>query len=170
MHAKKHLLLFDPIKLLHTNVTSNFFALNKSKGQHSDGSCFLTHHCHFGKVHCIPAQKPTPPKKVHSIIWEHSLEDLLTFLSATLRYMWTFSKTSVDYLTGLTFPATNLLDTKTFQKTQNLYQYLHFNSCHPMSTFKGLIIGECRYVRINSSKDNYLATLEQFKQRLYNRL
>ncbi len=39
-----------------------------------------------------------------------------------------------------------------------------------MSTFKGLIIGECiRYVRINSSKDNYLATLEQFKQRLYKR-
>ncbi|XP_064399316.1 uncharacterized protein LOC135345790 [Halichondria panicea] len=192
MHAKKHLLLFDPnlfIKLLHTNVTSNFFefgpiTFKQVKGTAMGAAFSPTIANIFMSIIASQPKKPHLLKRYIDdifIIWEHSLEDLLNFLSAlncfhaTLRYTWTFSKTSADYLDitifkGLAFPATNLLDTKTFQKTQNLYQYLHFNSCHPMSTFKGLIIGECiRYVRINSSKDNYLATLEQFKQRLYKR-
>ncbi len=43
------------------------------------------------------------------------------------------------------------MDTKTFQKPKNLYQYLYYNSYHPRSVFKGLIKGEC--ISTNSSPE-----------------
>ena len=115
------------------------------------------------------------------LIWQHSQEDLLKFLTAlnsshpSLRYTWNFSSSSTDYLDitifkGPTFPITGLLDTKTFQKPKNLYQYLHHDSCHPPSVFKALIKGECiRYIRTNSSNGHYLATIKLLKQRLLKR-
>ncbi len=46
---------------------------------------------------------------------------------------------------------TNILYTRTFQKSQNLYIYLHYTSAHANTGFKALILGECvRYVRRNT--------------------
>ena len=61
-----------------------------------------------------------------------------------------------------------LLDIRTYQKPQK-YQYLHFSSNHPLSVFKGIIVGECtRYIRTNSSYDTF-AQVQLFKQRLSSR-
>ena len=57
---------------------------------------------------------------------------------------------------------------KTYQKPQNLYQYLHYTSSHPQSVFKGLIIGECkRYVRTNTSQENFYCQVQLLKKRLH---
>ena len=70
-------------------------------------------------------------------------------------------KESIDFLDltiyqGPHFQSTNRLDTKTFQKPRNVYQYLHFTSCHQKNIHKAIIIGECvRYVRSNMSKEKY---------------
>ena len=59
---------------------------------------------------------------------------------------------------------------KTYQKPSNLYQYLHFSSEHPKTTFKGIIIGECiRYIRTNSTEQLYLIQANLFKNRLLKR-
>jgi hypothetical protein len=85
------------------------------------------------------------------------------------------SESSMDFLDitiykGSQFTNVQLLDTKTFQKPENLYQYLHFSSNHPKSTFKSIITGECiRYVRSNSDHQNYIQQSNLFKQRLINR-
>lgn len=59
---------------------------------------------------------------------------------------------------------------KTFQKPHNLFQYLHYNSSHPISTFKGIVIGECvRYIRTNSSEESYNTQKTLFSSRLKKR-
>ena len=62
------------------------------------------------------------------------------------------------------------LDTKVYQKPQNLYQYLHFQSNHQKHIFSGLIFGEiCRYIKICSRLSDFLAIKTQFIERLKNR-
>ena len=198
MHARKHLVLFNPnliIKLLHINISSNFFEFGplifqQIKGT-AMGAAFSPTIANIYLSTILQRFVSSQPKQPYLLkryiddiflIWQHSSEDLREFLTAlnqfhpSLKYTWTFSQTSVDYLDitiykGPLFQITNYLDTKTFQKPQNLYQYLHYSSHHPPSTFKGIIVGETiRYVRTNSTEDSYLAILEQFKHRLYNRL
>ena len=53
------------------------------------------------------------------------------------------SFTSIDFLDltiykGPLFEFTHTLDTKTFQKQLNLYQYLHFSSHHENKVFKAI--------------------------------
>ena len=111
------------------------------------------------------------------IIWTES-QLLDTFLTAlndfhpSLHYIFSFSTESTDFLDltiykGPHFQCTHHLDTRTFQKPQNLYQYLHFDFCHHRSVHKGIILTECvRYARTNTSNDNYIRTLHLFKTRL----
>ena len=71
---------------------------------------------------------------------------------------------------GPHFPFTNILDTKTYQKPLNLYQYVHFTSTHTNNIFKSIIKGEgIRYVRTNTTEQLYLATVHIFTQRLSKR-
>lgn len=82
---------------------------------------------------------------------------------------------STDFLDLTTFksepfPFTNILDTKTFQKPQNLYQYTHFSSHHPEAVFKAIITGELvRYIRTNTIKDSYIIMETLLKKRLLTR-
>ena len=115
------------------------------------------------------------------LIWPHSKELLEDFLEAlnnfhsSLHFTFNFSQTSIDFLDltiykGLYFPYTNKLDTKTYQKEQNLYQYLHFDSQHPRSQHKAVIAGECiRYVRTCTTQETYVTMLGLFKERLKKR-
>ncbi len=83
--------------------------------------------------------------------------------------------TSIDYLDltvfkGKQFTKNKLLDIKTYQKLNNLYQYLHFISNHPKSTYKSIITGECiRYARTNTDETNYIHQVSLFKTRLQHR-
>lgn len=87
------------------------------------------------------------------LIWTHSEEELKQFLSnfndfnPALHYTHDYSFSNVNFLDvtifkSFLFPFTNLLDRKTFQKDQNLYQYLHYSFNHEKSRYKAIISGE----------------------------
>ena len=115
------------------------------------------------------------------IIWTDTAETLASFLQdlntfhPNLHFTHEHSTTSVNFLDltifkGQNFPYTNTLDLKTFQKPLNLYQYLHYTSSHQNQVYKSIIRGECiRYIRTNTTKESYCATLHMFKQRLLKR-
>ena len=68
------------------------------------------------------------------------------------------------------FNELNQLSVRTFQKENNLYQYLHFSSSHPKTVMKGLITGEAiRYIRTNSTAVDYKKQLHKFISRLISR-
>ena len=61
-------------------------------------------------------------------------------------------------------------DTKLFQKPQNLYQYQHWESEHPRSIYKGILIGELhRIIKACSKRKHFILKLHQLKQRLIKR-
>ena len=115
------------------------------------------------------------------IIWTGTPKQLDLFLNnlntfhPNLRFTNEQSTSSIDFLDltvykSQSFQITNILDTKTFQKQLNLYQYLHFTSNHPKKVFKALIKGECiRYIRTNSTQESYAATVYAFHKRLMSR-
>ena len=96
----------------------------------------------------------------------------LNSFNPALKYTHHYSSSSIDFLDltiykGPLFPSTNSLDIKTFQKPHNLYQYLHFTSCHQKSVYKSIISGELiRYVSTNTSEVNYEVMKHLFKKRL----
>ena len=59
---------------------------------------------------------------------------------------------------------------KTYQKNNNLYQYLHYTSYHQKAISKGIIIGECiRYICTNTNEKNYKNQLHLLSTRLSRR-
>ncbi len=89
-----------------------------------------------------------------------------------IQYTTIQSEQEIDFLDltiykGELFHNHNSLDIKTFQKPHNLFQYLHFQSFHPKSTYKGIILGESvRYIRTNTNELNYRLQLSLLKTRL----
>ena len=114
------------------------------------------------------------------MIWpnKESLDTFLLNLNSYhphLNFTHNSSKSTIDFLDltvykGPEFPATHKLDIKTFQKPQNLYQYLEYTSAHPRKVFRAIILGECkRYLRTNTRQETYMATITTFKKRLQER-
>jgi hypothetical protein len=111
------------------------------------------------------------------IIWTHGQKELGQFMdnlnhfNSSRRYTYQYSSTSIDFLDltiykGPSFSNTKILDTCTFQKTQNLYQYLHYSSNHSKSLFKAIITGELiRYVRTNTIEEQYVAMTKLFEKK-----
>ena len=197
MQANRHLMLFDPnliIHLLHTNITNNFFTFATYIFQQTTGtamgaafsptianifmSVFIRKFLNTQKI------KPLLIKRYIDdilFIWTNSLEELIEFLSdlnkfhPSIHFTHQYSSTSIDFLEitifkGTGFDYTNLLDIKTYKKSHNLYQYLHYTSEHPRSVFKGLIRGECiRYLRTNTLECNFNTIIAMFKIRLHQR-
>ena len=65
------------------------------------------------------------------------------------------------------FRETGILDVQTHFKLTNTFQYLHFSSSHPKGVFKGLVRGEAfRFLRSNSSQDDYEKTISTFRHHL----
>ena len=104
-----------------------------------------------------------------------SLEDFLHRLNSchpTIHFTWTVSSEGVDFLDtriykGSRFQQTGILDVQTFFKPTNTFQYLHFSSSHPKGAFKGLVKGEAiRFLRSNSSQDNFKRTISTFRHHL----
>lgn len=114
-------------------------------------------------------------------MWTDTEDKLITFLNnlngahPKLTFTYNYSYTSVDFLDltiykSTNFHFTNLLDTKTYKKPLNLYQYLHFSSTHPPNIFKAIIKGECvRYARTNTTYETFTTTVHTFRRRLHKR-
>ena len=61
----------------------------------------------------------------------------------------------------------HLYDYMVYQKPHNLYQYICFDSAHPLSVKRALITGELlRYATNSSTPDTYFETVKQFYFRL----
>ena len=82
------------------------------------------------------------------------------------------SKSSISFLDltiykGPDFHTTHQFDLKTFQKPQNLYQYLEYKSAHPRNIYCSIILGEC--TRYLTRPETYIATTKTFQKGLQER-
>ena len=194
MVQHRHLLLFDPnliIKLLYTNINHNYFEFTSLIFQQIKGTAmgapFSPTVANIYMSVTIRRFLRTQTKRplllsryIDDIflIWTYTVKDLIQFLTnmnnfnSALRYTHHYSSSSVDFLDltiykGPLFPFTSILDTKTFQKSHNLYQYLHYTSCHQKTVYQSIISREfVRYVRTNTSELNYDIMKNLFKKRL----
>lgn len=110
------------------------------------------------------------------IIFDGSKEEILNFLVISnnchkhLKFTFVISQTSVDFLDttvykGLKFINCQKLDIKFFIKPTNNFQYLHRNSAHNASVFKGFIKGQCiRYSRNTNNPFTLNIILQDFKR------
>ena len=187
LHAHRHL-LFDPnlvIRLLHINVNYNYFEFATCIFHQVTGtamgaafsptitnifmSVILRQFLHTQRYHPLLLKRYIDDI---IIIWTE-LQLLDTFLIAlndfhpSLHYTFSFSTKSTDFLDitiykGPHFQCTHHLDTRTYQKQQNLYQYLHFDSCHQISVHKGIILTECVRYGMYEQTHQRTTTSEQF--------
>lgn len=92
-----------------------------------------------------------------------------------LQFTFEVSPSSVNFLDttvykGPRFHTFNKLDIKSFIKPTNNFQYLHRQSAHSPSVFKGFIKGECiRHARNTTDPTILNATLNDFKAHLSKR-
>ena len=111
------------------------------------------------------------------IIWPKSqnlnqFTESLNKFHPNIKFTMTSSSTTINFLDltiykGPLLATNHLLDIKTYQKEQNLYQYLHFSSNHRRNVFKSIITGECiRYARTNTEEWNYQRQVQLLKQHL----
>lgn len=190
------LLLFDPnfvVRLLHLNFNYNYFEFASLTFHQIQGTAMgaafsptvanIFMSILFRKFLSTCKQQPLLLKRYIDdilIIWpnRNTLDEFITTLNAfhpCITFKHTLSESSLEFLDitiykGERFLRSNILDLKTFQKAQNLYQYLHYTSCHPESAYKGVVIGECiRYIRTNSSPQNYSSQVHLFRGRLLKR-
>ena len=198
LHAHKHLLTFDPnliIRLLHTNINNNnYFTFNNVTFQQVNGTAMgapfsptIANIFMSTTLRDFLQTQDTQPLFLTRyiddifIIWTDTTDKLTSFLNnlnsfhPNLNFTNQQSPHSIDFLDltiykGPTFHFTNILDTKTYQKQLNLYQYLHYTSNHPTKVFKAILKGECiRYVRTNTTYETYIVTVHNFRERLRRR-
>ena len=194
MHTHSDLFTVDPnllIRLLHININYNYFAFSHLIFQQVKGTAMgaafsptianifmSTIMRDFLRTQDIKPLVLTRYIDDSFLVWTGTTQELTHFLSQlnsfhpNLRFTHEHSSHTINFL-DLTifksphFSLTNILDTKTYQKPLNLYQYLHFSSTHPSNVFKSIIRGECiRYARTNTSYETFAATVHMFKQRL----
>ena len=196
MLKNQDLIIFDPnliTKLLHTNMTNNYFDFAETfflqKTGIAMGASFSPTAANiFMSVTLstfLNSRQETPlylKRYIDDIflIWPKN-QDLPKFLNElnnyhpNLKFTATFSETAVNFLDvtifkGKRFNQHNRLDMKTYQKENNLYEYIHFQSNHQKQLLKGFIIGETiRYVRTNTSEDSFTEQSQRLTSRLQER-
>lgn len=95
----------------------------------------------------------------------NAIHDLLKFTYEISETEMTFLDTTV--FKGNRFSTQNVLDIKTHMKKTNNFQYLHRESAHPTSVFKGFIKGECYRLLRNTSDNSVLdSALQSFNDKL----
>ena len=194
MNKLRHLLLFEPnliIQLLHLCVNHNYFEFASLVFQQIQGTLMgAAFSPTIANIFMSVVLREFLGSQSHQpllikryiddlfILWEHGEALLKCFLSElnqfhqNLNYKHSYSSWEVTFLdlVGYDFQTKLFLDTRTHQKPQNLYQYLHFSSNHPRQTFKALITGELiRYVCTNTTLNGYSTMCELFKGRLLKR-
>ena len=115
------------------------------------------------------------------VIWPHSQNLFLQFFNElnnfhpTIKYTHELSNQSVNFLDitifkGKRFSDSHILDLAPYFKPTNRFQYLHFDSCHPSHTFKGLILGEAiRMLRASSDPTIFADAILVIKNALIDR-
>ena len=197
LHKYRHLLTFDPsliTQLLHVNINYNYFTLGQLTFQQIKGTAMgapfsptMANIFMSTIVKSFLRTQSIQPLLIKRyiddifMIWTDTLDNLGNFLTKlntfhpNLHFTHQQSSSSIDFLDltiykGPFFEFTNILDTKTFQKQLNLYQYLHYSSHHTSNIFKAIITGECvRYIRTNTTRETYATIVQSFKKRLYKR-
>ena len=117
------------------------------------------------------------------MIWTHGREELKNFIThlnshhPNLTFTWEAHEQQIDFLDahihkGKRFREEGILDISPFFKPTNKFQYTHFNSNHPRSTFRGLVKGEAtRILRLSSDEETYKKTCQfltkKFRERKY---
>ena len=196
MLNRRHLILLDPnliIRLLHMNVNFNYFQFADLCFQQIQGTAMgaafsptianIYMSIFLNKFLRTQQQQPLLLARYIDdmfIIWpeKSTLSQFLTDLNSfhpNFRFTHSVSSLSVDFLDitiykGPDFRVTNKLDIKTFQKAQNLYQYLEFTSAHPKNIYSSIILRECnRHLRNNSRPETFEASIKTFQKRLQER-
>ena len=196
MKKHQHLLLFDPnliIKLLAINMRNNYFEFGGHTFHQTTGIAMgasfsptvanIYMSTLFQKFSVTQKETPLLLKRYIDdifIIWPENANfaqyyQSLNSYHTNIKFTTTISTTSVNYLDltiykGKQLALQNLLDIKTFQKENNLYQYLHFTSYHQKAIFKAIITGECsRYIRSNTDEANYQQQVQLLNMRLQRR-
>ncbi|GJP35133.1 hypothetical protein CLOM_g19648, partial [Closterium sp. NIES-68] len=112
------------------------------------------------------------------VIWTGTRERLLDWVRAfggleqTIRLTHEISTShftllDITFSKGELWQRTAVLDTSTFQKPLNVYQYFPFSSAHPSHCKRGFILGELqRYILRESSFRGYLGIRAAFYSRL----
>ena len=191
MFTQQDLVIFNPnliTHLLHANINNNYFMFAEVTFQQLEGTAMGAA---FSPIIIIfmsvllrnflqsTSERPLLLRRYIDdifFIWPKH-QDLSSFIRRingfhpNIKYTMDQSDTHINFL-DLTvfkserFPETHQLSVKTYQKEHNLYQYLHFTSDHPNSTFQGIITGEAiRYIRTNSSQSDYKKQINKFKAR-----
>ena len=196
MIEKRHLLIANPnliIRLLHICVNYNYFEFAGLVFQQTHGTAMgAAFSPTIANIFLSVVLKKFLDSYVHQplllvryiddifIIWpnENTLNQFiqdLNFYHQNLKFTHTCSNSSVNFLDLTIYKGphhhhSHKLDIKTYQKPQNLYQYLEFSSNHPKTVFKSLVLGECiRFVRSNTRSETFAATTMTFQRRLQER-
>ena len=110
------------------------------------------------------------------IIWEHGEEKLQEFLEylnsihPTIKFTHKYSQTSIEFLDVQVTKSGGRLKTDLYIKETDTHQYLHFTSCHPWHTKKGIPYSQAlRIRRICSSDRDFFKRSKELKGWLLNR-
>ena len=84
----------------------------------------------------------------------------------TIKFTAEISYTEITFLEANVF----ILDTETYFKPTETFQYTHSSSCHPLGVKKGFIKGEAlRLLRTNSSENEFKTKISHFRASLIER-
>ena len=87
------------------------------------------------------------------VVWEHRVQDLHSFMThlnsahSSIHFTVVIGGDQVNFLDlklfkGNRFSNCGILDVAPFSKPHCTHQYLHYTSCHPPHTFRGIVRGE----------------------------
>lgn len=195
MHTHQNLFALDPnfvIQLLNVNIQNNYFEFANIIFKQVRGTAMGTPFSPtIANIYMsVYFRKFFSKSKWQPLLFVRYIDDIfivwpdantwpqflneLNHYHPDIKFTSNHSTLSIDYLDITIYKRNSITDTtlgiKTFQKPNNLYQYLDFTSNHPRHIYKGLLIGECkRYARTNTDEANYDIQVELFKQRLLKR-
>ena len=95
------------------------------------------------------------------LVWEHGEAALLEFLSylnslhPSIKFTYKYSLDSIEFLDVLVKKEGNTLVTDLFVKETDTHQLLHFSSCHPFHTKKGIPYGQALRLRRICSREDF---------------
>ena len=111
-------------------------------------------------------------------LWDTNREEINNFIEhannyhRTIKFTADISDKEIIFLDtciykGARFEKESILDTRTYFKPTETFQYTHFKSCHPPGVKKGFVKGEgLRLLRTNSSEETFVENIRIFKLRL----
>lgn len=191
LRNKQHLLMFDPnliIQLLEIHLHNNFFSFADCIFHQTIGipmgasfsptaaNIFMS--VFFRSFFQVNNFTPLLFKRYIDdvfMIW-HDTQSLSSFVTKlnkfhpNIKFTVVESKSCVNFLDLKISVDDGTLKIQTFEKPNNLHQYLHYSSFHHKATHQSIIIGECvRYIRSNSEESTYLLIRNTFKERLIQR-